>query len=86
VVAKPPGTRDAELGERADHLAERGILAADLAEIGHAQVVEPKDEVAQGMLRENDREARDGAARAANFRASRARGQANPSGTAGACS
>ena len=31
----------AELAQVADHLAERGILAADLAEVGQAQLIEP---------------------------------------------
>jgi hypothetical protein len=31
-------------------LAERGILAADLAQVGHAQLVEPKHQVVQGCL------------------------------------
>ncbi len=43
--------RNAELGEVADHLAERGVLAADPAEIGHAQRIEPKHQIAQGNLR-----------------------------------
>ena len=42
------GHRDAELAQVADHLAERGVLAADLAEIGQAQRIEPKNQVAQG--------------------------------------
>ena len=45
------GHGHAEPGEVADHLAERGVLAADLAEIGHAQRVEPKHQIAQGNLR-----------------------------------
>ena len=44
------GHGDPELGEVADHLAEGGILAADLAQVGHAQLVEPKHQVVQGCL------------------------------------
>ncbi len=39
-----------EFGEVADHLAERRILAANLAQVGHAQRVEPKHQVVQGSL------------------------------------
>jgi hypothetical protein len=39
------GHRDAEPGQLADHLAERGILAAHLGEVGQAQVVQPQDVV-----------------------------------------
>src|SRR5262245_37426020 len=33
---------DARCGEAADHLAERGILPADLLQVGHAEVFEPR--------------------------------------------
>ena len=36
------GHTDAGAGERAAHLAERGVLAADLRQIGEAQVFEPR--------------------------------------------
>ena len=39
VVAKPPGTRTPARGELADQLAERGVLAADRLDVGHAQGV-----------------------------------------------
>ena len=45
------GHRHTESGELADHLAERGVLAADLGEIGQAQVVQPQDVGGQGGLR-----------------------------------
>src|SRR3546814_14866444 len=37
------GNRDAEPGQLADHLAERGILAADLGQVGQSKVVQPQD-------------------------------------------
>ena len=37
------GHADARAGKLADHLAERGVLAADLVDVGHAQVFEPDD-------------------------------------------
>ena len=43
VVAKPPGTETPSLRQLADHLAERGILAADLGQVGQTQVVQPQD-------------------------------------------
>jgi hypothetical protein len=39
-----------KLGEVADHFAERGVLAADLAQVSHAQLVEPKHQIVQGCL------------------------------------
>ena len=48
VVAKPPGTETPRPRQLADHLAERGILAADLGQVGQAQVVQPQDVGAQG--------------------------------------
>ena len=38
---------NAELAQVADHLAERGVLATDLAKIGQAQRIQPKNQVAQ---------------------------------------
>src|SRR6185312_10921006 len=35
--------RHTQLGEIADHFAERSILAADLGKVGHAQLVQPQD-------------------------------------------
>ena len=32
------GHADARRGEPADHFAQRGVLAADLLEVGHAQI------------------------------------------------
>src|SRR5690606_15181313 len=40
--------RDSESGQVSDHLAKRGILAADLAEIGKSQRIQPQNHVAQG--------------------------------------
>ncbi len=40
----------AKLGQVADHFAERSVLAADLAQVGHAQRVEPKHQIAQREL------------------------------------
>src|SRR3546814_14268641 len=37
------GNRDAEPGKLADHLAKRGILAADLGQVGQSKVVPPQD-------------------------------------------
>ena len=34
------GHAHAELGQRADHLAERGVLAADRLDVAHAQTLE----------------------------------------------
>ena len=42
------GHGDAELGQVADHLAERGVLAADLRQVGQSQLVQPEDVGAQG--------------------------------------
>ena len=43
VVAIAAGHRDAQAGQVADHLAQRGILAADPGQVGQAQVVQPQD-------------------------------------------
>ncbi len=37
------GDRYTQIGQVADHFTQRGILAADLGEIGQAQAVQPKD-------------------------------------------
>ena len=42
--------RDAQVGQLADHLAERGVLAADLGQVGQAEFVQPKDVGVQGCL------------------------------------
>src|SRR3546814_868007 len=42
-VVETAGNRDAEPGQLADHLAERGILAADLGQVGQSKVVQPQD-------------------------------------------
>ncbi len=44
------GHGNPQLGQVADHLAERRIFAADLSKVGHAQLVEPKHQVVQGSL------------------------------------
>ena len=41
------GGKNASLGEMIGNLAKRGVLAADLAQIGHAQRIEPKHQIAQ---------------------------------------
>ncbi len=43
VVAKPSGTLHAQVGEVGDHLAEGGVLAADLLDVAHAELGEPPD-------------------------------------------
>src|SRR5690606_29471765 len=42
------GDGDPKLGEVADHLAERGVLAADLGQVIQTQVLQPEDIGAQG--------------------------------------
>jgi hypothetical protein len=41
---------DTQFRQVADHLAKGGVLAAHLAQVGHAQRVEPKYQVAQGII------------------------------------
>ena len=48
VVAKPPGTCTPRLRQRADHLAERGVLAADRLDVAHAELLERDDVCVQG--------------------------------------
>ena len=40
---EPARYRDAQLGQVADHLAQRGILAADLCQVIQSQVLQPED-------------------------------------------
>ena len=49
MVAKPSGTPYARRGQVADHLAQRGVLAADLLEVGQAEVGEPEDVAHEGL-------------------------------------
>src|SRR5688572_21724005 len=48
---EPARNPDAGGGEAADHLAERGVLAADLLQVGHAEIFKPRYTHWFGILR-----------------------------------
>ena len=51
------GHRDAQVGQVADHLAQRRILAAHAGQVGQAQLVQPQDVLVQAHCSEMDRTA-----------------------------